>query len=809
MENKEEINKQSNGEILATTRFADDGEVVETISYQHHETDDISTKDSTITAFLSKPINQGNISWGLAATHPRGYQLASWDTMTLLLSTNIWKNKIDGFNLFRGTACVKLTLNASPFQQGKLMLSYLPGYDTISSADPSYSGLHCGPTGNWTTNLAALCSASMQPNVTIDCRDSSAILKMPFVTPYSYYDVKQGGYEPGRFTLYVLSPLLTGAAGEETTVDVTVWQWWEDVELAAPLVLQSSSGKSKRSFTTQLVEKKVGDSGKISEMLGAVGDVSEKLGSIPIIGGYATDLAWVARAASSVASIFGFSKPISEDKPYIVASQIDRYGANCDGIDASIPLALSCTNQTKYSDEMSCRPDDEMSLSFLLGREAITRTIAWTDVTTSGSSVDTFTLAPNGTSCYTTGTIANGGHTATFRIGPPIYYLSNIFKFWRGSIRLRFVFVKTEFHTGRLQITWTPVSATGTAISTLNSVYSLREIVDLKEGNEVCFDFPYMLPFNYALCENYSGKVDIQVINELRHPSTAATSVDILMYVSAGEDFEFQVPTQPLPTVGTMLPLSLQSREVVVGVIGNLPKRKRNYAYPSTSTGESCHSIKQLLMRNNPILQTTAITSANGLLIWPWLAAALTFAGGALSGPNAGGDLYSFLSPMYAYFRGQVRIKAVSTASGITNSYKPIVATVNPKFFDNTVGPIRTSAIWTGPGTQVSNTAWVQTVPSTNLSGSLGHSLTETEGVAYYQVPYYAQTRFSAVLRQTAASDKIPNDLGNAITSQPHSVLAVASLDLFANYYHLERSFPEDFQLGYFIGCPPLYISFV
>jgi hypothetical protein len=86
----------------------------------------------------------------------------------------------------------------------------------------------------WTAaHNAGLTQKTQHPNVEIDCNDSSGVIKIPYVTPSSWYDVNQAIYDWGTVYLDVLSPLNTGSGGE-TNVEYTVFLHFENFELDAP-----------------------------------------------------------------------------------------------------------------------------------------------------------------------------------------------------------------------------------------------------------------------------------------------------------------------------------------------------------------------------------------------------------------------------------------------------------------------------------------------------------------------------------------------------------------------------------------------
>jgi len=174
---------------------------------------------NAIADFLAKP----TILWAGSFTTAGAANdnLYTNTVATALQANTIWMNKIQGYNLFRGTAVLRLTANANPFQQGRLIMHFLPC--RIASDSSHYFTMH-------NQNLL---QKSNHPHVELGMRETSCELRIPYVTPFSYFDFSQQLYDWGTFWIDILSPLRVGAAAS-TTVDLTLFMSFEDVSLSAP-----------------------------------------------------------------------------------------------------------------------------------------------------------------------------------------------------------------------------------------------------------------------------------------------------------------------------------------------------------------------------------------------------------------------------------------------------------------------------------------------------------------------------------------------------------------------------------------------
>jgi hypothetical protein len=395
--------------------------------------------NQSIADFMRKPylIQNGSTagtgtttSW--TSSNAQGTLLGSAQGVAAMLTSNAqWANKIAGFNLLRGTVVFRLQINANPFQQGRLIMHFIPCYAERVAADASFASMHNTNVTNFTQH----------PNVELDCRDSYAELRIPYCTPSSHYDVKSGVYDWGNLYIHVLSQMRIGATATETTIDWALYAWFEDFELAAPLIAQGNfskkRGRAGRLSTPEKEHVKAG--GPITSIVGTGVKIAKALSGIPIIGPIADTAAWVGGAIESVAGFFGWSKPIHNVSPNITSSQQNRYLATSDGIDCAYPMALISGNATDITDRNSIRPEDEMSFNFLKTVPALTNTVNWADSAGAGHSLCSLLVGPQQTSnfalFYKTGSVTHNSHTAQVAFGPPIYYMSQLFSFWRGCVR--------------------------------------------------------------------------------------------------------------------------------------------------------------------------------------------------------------------------------------------------------------------------------------------------------------------------------------------------------------------------------------
>lgn len=121
---------------------------------------------------------------------------------------------------------------------------------------------------------------------------------------------------------------------------------------------------------------------------------------------------------------------------------------------------------------------------------------------------------------------------------------------------LNLMFAKTKFHQGRIALVYVQggrvPAELGTLLSTnYNMIVDLNEIsTDDGTNAQVSFNVPYLNNKPYASMipsdpsdDVFQPYVSIYVLNPLKQPTGCEDAIDILTWISAGEDFELAVPT--------------------------------------------------------------------------------------------------------------------------------------------------------------------------------------------------------------------------------------------------------------------------
>lgn len=466
-----------------------------------------STKEDrnhTIPGFLQRAYQIDNFQWSVSDT--AGTVLKQYRFPDVLLAQPALSRK--AFNFFGLRAGVEfiVLVNKQQFQQGNLLISYLPGarYNLAKNAmcqttDPSSNA-----------NLSTLTG---MPRVNLDLMDATrADLTVPYASPFIYYNLLNGEGTIGDFYITVYSQLKDIAA--DATVSVQVMARFVEVDLQFP------AGTNPASFS------------KVPELDSLMNNFNQK------------------------PSLVTLQKLIQEGKSLVEKHRAGnfRFQMNSENISTSNfkPLALpnmAVSNQSNNAHILSLSSSNNLP-SANMG-EASSSEMNFQTIVQIPVYFDRFSIASSvggNTNVYsklitlldytnvdaTTGSV--GIDYATF--------LGQNFSKWRSSFKFNFRFVKTTFHSLRVRIFFAP-NASGESGVDRNAVIS--KIIDLKDNNFAEFEVPFIWPhpfLNTEVGNKNLGALGIDVLTKMVHPATVASSIDVIVERSAGTDFCLNLPKQ-------------------------------------------------------------------------------------------------------------------------------------------------------------------------------------------------------------------------------------------------------------------------
>jgi hypothetical protein len=742
----------------------------------------VSTADSGYTQnviqFLQKPYRIRSGNWS-AASAALLHAIAMPEEM---LALPIYANKVDGYLAFKATLVMKLQVNGNPFQQGVLIMYYIP--------QGQVTGMYPNVRRHDIRTISQL------PHVKFDIAcDTEAVLKIPYVSPTTHYNLIDHTGPIG--TVYLGVFLQFGSGTGSNNARYTVWSSFEDIEIVTPTVpssfySQAGGDRIKRAADTSDKELSKSGAGPVESVFKGLASVSTALMSVPMLSSIAAPASWVSSALAKTAAHFGWSNPMDESPANRVRPTFHPFVNNSDVIDSSMPLALKVQNKVEVLPGFAGTDIDEMNLNFIASVPAVWAIDDWNTGHTDGTIIWDALLAPY--LFRDTTTVNDTININTITSFTPCAFVSSLFDMYRGSIRLTFRFAKTTYHSGRLVLSYAPGYVGAVAPTIADTNYIHREVLDMREGNVFTFTIPYVSTVTWKRRDEPYGKVWLTVLNQLVAPDTVQNFMYYSIEVSMDADAEFAVPrhvpykvwTTPASRAvfasqaGGTLAETFNPCALVAPnkALGNSITPTLNPAASKFCIGETVTSFLHLLKRS---------ATFQGLYAFPTLELRPFEIGGyaqlAVGRGEAeiSNDWISILAPLYAYNRGGIRLSLIPSDGMSTNYMSALLQ------------PITNTTVWLTP-------ADPQALLTQN--GSFVPFRATVDSGLQVQIPSYNQlhsrlNRFSFDITLGAQADIYASKMA-VIINTPSNTDDTA---------YLRRQAADDYSLGFFLGVPPMWTS--
>lgn len=539
-------------------------------------------------------------------------------------------NRLNGCMGFSADMKFTLVIASTPFQQGLLCMNWQYATQVAEGVSIRRS------------QFPALVTNT--PHVKLDITESNkAELLVPYQSPWDFFELINTapnggdalGYSYGSIAITTLLPyvILAGSSNPEYTWYISLhnMQLFGAVPAAPGAVLPQSGldgeVKGERKKASKLDKLKKGkyiSKGMHVAAIAApiVGAVAAGVVGNPEIFQKSVELGWQAEALSQTAKSMGYSKPT--DTTPLTRVQDISYGMDCAVDEPSPEFVVSAfqTNALAFTSGQSATAIDEMSLPYVLGlyAQAYVGDIETSDA--GGTVLYATNLCPT-SMWYRQSAVARPGGNIALPASAPLTanaiqptalcYISQMFRYWRGSIKFKFTFAKTKFHGGRVMAAYVPTTndAVTTAIQsnlvpvpeiTTNNPqpFQYSAVFDLRDSNTFEFTVPYVSARPWISTYGSSGGVTLSVVDRLIASGTTCTTVPYMVEVAAGEDFQLGafVGSGLAPATGG------GSQNAVVFQSGL-------HDDSNITMGEMFTSLKQLMM----IPTRTAVTSPAGVNI--------------------------------------------------------------------------------------------------------------------------------------------------------------------------------------------------
>ena len=483
--------------------------------------------DADLGSFFERPIKIASFDWGVGTS-----LFEDFDPWALYFTNPRVINRISNFNNMRANLNLKVVINGNGFFYGRALMSYqpLPGEDDA--------------TRNRALIPQDLIGASQRPHIYIDPTYSTGgSMTLPFLWFHNTLSIPLAQWgSMGDINIRSLNDL-KHANGASEQVTISVFAWASNVELSVP------TSTDPGSLVPQAGDE-YGD-GPVSKPASVLARMAGALVKAPIIGTYARATELAASTVADVARLFGYSRPnvIDPSMPTVIRPVGNLANTNVD--DTALKLAYDVKQELTIDPRITgVGSEDEMEIRSIAMRESYLCQFPWPTSTGPEALLWNSVVTPNLFDKTTTGD--------EFHLTPAAH-VTLPFKYWRGSMEFRFQIVASNFHKGRLAISYDPYFHESYEYNT-----QYTHIVDIASDKDFTVKVGWGSPLAYLQTRdpqqnsfpwstsqltspNYlfnNGFIAVRVLNELTSPnSTINNDVAVNVFVKMCDDFEVAVPT--------------------------------------------------------------------------------------------------------------------------------------------------------------------------------------------------------------------------------------------------------------------------
>ncbi len=768
-----------------------------------------ATEASSLEDFLSRPLRINTFDW--LQTTPQGLfnTISPW---SLYLNDTRVAKKLANFAFLRANMHLKFVVNGSPFYYGSMRCVYQPL--------PNFT-----PSTIKSTGAQSLIPYSQRPGLYLrPGKNEGGELVLPFVWPKTWITNGVDSYDDlGTLTYHVYALLRSANSVTGSSVTVVTYAWLTDVHLSSATVIPQSTEKDE-----------YGD-GPVSRPASAVAKVASSFKSVPMIGKFASATEIGANAVASIAKLFGYTNvPVIDDVSPYAPSAFPNFATTETGFPVH-KLTTDAKNELSVTPEALGLPsEDELSLSSLNGRESYITQFIWN--TTDGADTLLFNSRVTPRMFYLASETTNALVDQT-----PMCFASAPFQYWRGDIIFRFQVVRSEYHRGRLRISFDPSgNATNNLLNTAeNSNVVYTEIIDIAETDNVEFRVPYQQALAYlelrqtqfyqtthipwqdasfqsAQVGKYcNGYITVRVLNELSAP-VASAPVSVMVFVKGADNLEYANPRDIPPYTSVFQAQSLEQDEGRIAVnmtkskTSEQPERSRVYM------GERILSMRPLLRRMQYVgpfnITTVPDTTSVGTMEY-YFHKIPPYWGFDLNGENlavklvgsgntamnyANTTLLNWLLPAFLLYRGSVNWSFNLDGAGVLSANCGVSRYLQ--------GPQQNAMTGHSVGQSANGLSYVVTKFIPTGTGGMTVTNQTTQSGLNISLPNYTNYKFQSTVPTAATKpattgaqyDGSSTDVGVFWTTNRKTLPAYCVLNRFA-------AIGTDFNMHYFINVPTLY----
>lgn len=551
-----------------------------------------ATPDVSLSDFFKRPAKIFQYTWNESDAVGATQTFSPWQ---LFFNTSAISNKLLNYAWLKCDLKLKVMVNASPFYYGTTLMTYQP-----------LPQFHAGGITN-DAGTRYIIPQSQRPHVWIYPQNNEGgEITLPFIWPKNWLSTvsNQDFLDMGTVNFINLIQLASANGAVGTGVTVSVYAWAENVVVSGPttgLLLQSDEyGKTP-----------------ISSMASAVAATMKSLSKVPIIGKYATATQLGAQAVAAVASSLGFSNtPVISNVVPFKPTMMPPLASTEIGYPVE-KLTVDPKNELSVDPSIVGLPsNDELSIQNLISKESYLTNFPWSTSASADALLFSTAITPI---MFDMDALTNAKLYMT-----PMGWVGQMFQFWRGDVIIRLRFICTQYHRGRVRVTYDPSGSS--AQNVLNTVATqttcFNEVIDLTKDTNI----EIRVPYNQALawCQTFvptsasqipftvgsgtifnhvpgvtNGTLAVRCVTSLTAP-VASSTIACIVSVRAAENLEFASPSDIQARYSYFQTQSDQyeeteAQQIIAGHAGARAAPGRFLV----NHGEQVVSLRQLLRRYN------------------------------------------------------------------------------------------------------------------------------------------------------------------------------------------------------------------
>jgi len=512
----------------------------------------------SIANVLARPTFVTNVTWD--STQTAGTLLAVLNLPNDVIGTSLVKTVKVQYNQFlHADVVVRIEASSVQFQAGRLWMAFEP-YRAERGARSN------------TTRLSAMTAL---PGVEFDPSKPGPVeLRVPFQSIVAAWDLPLGQLGFGNVLIAVLSPLNSSSTTNSVTLSVQTWM--ENACVTVPTQYRYASVAPSKDavhplqypygepLEFQSSEEGLAQTHRFSSITSKVASVAKFLGRFPLVSAVAAPVASFAEGVTEFLSSFGYSKPADTSCPTKFMQHNRAAWANSSGPLPVVKLTDSIENAVDQRDNYFGNVVDEMDISYIASQMCVANSYAWSTTDAVGKIITVVPVHPG--LCQVLEN-SPADHAGVFQ-PTMLAFVSSMFKYWSGAIKLKMEAISTPFHAGRLMVVYVPDYDPLTFTSSINDVGNNYSMVwDITTAGDINFEVPYVSnsPFLNVILDDASfqivtagatagaqprhrqrkianGAIVVYVLNQLVAPSNAAPSIAIQTWIGGGEDFTLAEP---------------------------------------------------------------------------------------------------------------------------------------------------------------------------------------------------------------------------------------------------------------------------